>query len=69
LVRSAGEQTLIVADGFSCRSQIAGATERRGLHLAQVLQLAITEGSTLGRAERRPEDLAVSDLGERRSHG
>ncbi|MBO0715245.1 MAG: 4Fe-4S dicluster domain-containing protein, partial [Acidimicrobiales bacterium] len=30
LVRSAGEQTLIVADGFSCRSQIAGATDRRG---------------------------------------
>jgi Fe-S oxidoreductase len=43
-IRDAAEETLIVADGFSCRGQIRAGTPRRGLHLAQVLQLAFTEG-------------------------
>jgi FAD/FMN-containing dehydrogenase/Fe-S oxidoreductase len=43
-VRNAGKETLIVADGFSCREQIRQATDRRGLHLAQVLKMAIDEG-------------------------
>jgi Fe-S oxidoreductase len=40
-VRSAGEDTLIVADGFSCREQIAQGTGRQALHLAQVIQVAL----------------------------
>ena len=36
-VRRAPADTLIVADGFSCREQIAQATGRRALHLAEVL--------------------------------
>ena len=40
-VRAADEDTLIVADGFSCRAQIAAGTGRRALHTAQVLQLAL----------------------------
>ena len=40
-VRSAGEDTLIIADGFSCREQIAQATDRHALHIAQVIQMAI----------------------------
>lgn len=36
-VRAAGPETLILADGFSCREQIAQGTERRALHLAEVL--------------------------------
>ena len=36
-VRKAAPDTLIVADGFSCREQIAQATGRRPLHLAEVL--------------------------------
>jgi FAD/FMN-containing dehydrogenase/Fe-S oxidoreductase len=43
-VRSAPKDTLIVADGFSCRQQIAHATDRRALHLAQVIQMALREG-------------------------
>ncbi len=40
-VREAAPDTLIVADGFSCRSQIEQAqTGRRALHAAQVLALA-----------------------------
>jgi Fe-S oxidoreductase len=38
-VREAPASTLIVADGFSCREQIAQQTGRRALHLAEVIQL------------------------------
>jgi Fe-S oxidoreductase len=38
-VRAADAQTLVVADGFSCRQQIAHATDRRGLHLAELLRM------------------------------
>jgi Fe-S oxidoreductase len=45
-VREASHDTLLVADGFSCRSQIeqASNTERRALHAAQVLALAREHG-------------------------
>ncbi|MFI5272356.1 MAG: FAD-binding and (Fe-S)-binding domain-containing protein [Ktedonobacterales bacterium] len=39
-VRAASAETLIIADGFSCSEQIAQTTDRRALHLAQVLRLA-----------------------------
>jgi hypothetical protein len=39
-VRGADEETVIVANGFSCREQIAQTTPRAALHLAQVLALA-----------------------------
>ncbi len=40
-VREADPETLVLADGFSCREQIRQATGRRALHLAEVLQLAL----------------------------
>jgi Fe-S oxidoreductase len=40
-VRAADEGTLVVADGFSCRTQIAAGTGRRALHTAEVLRLAL----------------------------
>jgi len=40
-VRNAAPNTLIVADGFSCREQILQATGRRALHLAEVLEKAV----------------------------
>jgi FAD/FMN-containing dehydrogenase/Fe-S oxidoreductase len=43
-VREAERTTLIVADGFSCREQIAQTTQREALHLAQVLQMAMHDG-------------------------
>jgi Fe-S oxidoreductase len=43
-VRMAPADALIVADGFSCRTQIAGATNRRALHLADVIEMAGREG-------------------------
>lgn len=39
-VRAAAPETLIVADGFSCREQIRQFTGREALHLAEVLQMA-----------------------------
>jgi Fe-S oxidoreductase len=40
-VREADESTLIIADGFSCREQIAQQTNRKAMHLAQALQMAL----------------------------
>jgi Fe-S oxidoreductase len=40
-VRRAAPDTLIVADGFSCREQIRQTTGREPLHLAQVLRRAL----------------------------
>jgi Fe-S oxidoreductase len=54
-VRGATPDTLIITDGFSCRSQVDHNTDRRALHVAEVLRLAMREGST-GPSTRRPED-------------
>jgi len=35
--------SLIIADGFSCREQIAQCTDRHALHLAEVIQMALRE--------------------------
>ncbi len=42
-VRQAPEQAFIVADGFSCREQVAQQTRRTPLHLAQVIEMAIRQ--------------------------
>jgi len=42
-VREADKSTVIVTDGFSCREQIEQETDRKGMHLAQVLQMALRE--------------------------
>jgi Fe-S oxidoreductase len=44
-VREAAPDTLIIADGFSCREQISQQTERQGLHLAEVIHMAQTDGA------------------------
>jgi hypothetical protein len=40
-VREADRETLIIADGFSCREQIMHATPRHAMHLAEVIQMAL----------------------------
>jgi FAD/FMN-containing dehydrogenase/Fe-S oxidoreductase len=45
-VRRAPEDALIVSDGFSCREQIAQATGRTALHLAEAIQLAVKPSKT-----------------------
>ncbi|HET8582672.1 MAG TPA: heterodisulfide reductase-related iron-sulfur binding cluster, partial [Jatrophihabitans sp.] len=43
-VRAAPDDTLILADGFSCRGQVESGTDRKPLHLAQVIASAIHDG-------------------------
>ena len=45
-VREASPDTLIVADGFSCRTQIEHGTGRRAVHLAEVIHIALREQAT-----------------------
>ncbi len=40
-VRQAPAESLIIADGFSCREQIAQGTDRQALHLAEVISMAL----------------------------
>ena len=47
-VRDATRDTLIITDGFSCREQIAQATDRRAVHLAEVIQLGLREKNVSG---------------------
>ena len=63
-VRSADANTIIVGDGFSCREQIAQCTDRRGLHLAEVVQLALHPEALEGdvRPERAVMSLAPAPL-------
>jgi FAD/FMN-containing dehydrogenase/Fe-S oxidoreductase len=59
-VRRAAEETLILADGFSCREQIDDLTGREPLHLAEVLALAIREGTAPLERRKQPRVAVVS---------
>jgi hypothetical protein len=51
-VRAASPDTVIVADGFSCREQIAQATGRHALHLAEVIAMAADTAPAVERASQ-----------------
>jgi FAD/FMN-containing dehydrogenase/Fe-S oxidoreductase len=53
-VRQAEDDTLIIANGFSCHQQIAQGTGRTPLHLAQVIRMALREAR--GRGQDVPEE-------------
>ena len=40
-VRKAADTTLIVADGTSCRHQLADTTGRKPIHVARLLEMAL----------------------------
>ena len=40
-VRTAPRDALVITDGFSCREQVAQQSDRRALHLAEVIQMAL----------------------------
>ena len=62
-VRAALPDTLIVADGFSCREQIAQATGRRAMHLADVLKDGeLLNGPVSSAAPRSSSALSPSSL-------
>jgi FAD/FMN-containing dehydrogenase/Fe-S oxidoreductase len=55
-VREAARDTIIVADGFSCREQIAQATDREAVHVAQLLHM-----SMFGRKSRELPERAYAE--------
>ncbi len=57
-VRKAPPDWLIIADGFSCREQIAQGTGRHALHLAEVLQMAL-EPASQAASDPFPESASV----------
>lgn len=52
-VRQAPKDSLLIADGFSCKTQIEELSDRRALHTAQVIKMALVEGA--GAAGPYPE--------------
>jgi FAD/FMN-containing dehydrogenase/Fe-S oxidoreductase len=58
-VRAASDETLVIADGFSCQEQIEQQTDRAALHMAQVLQLAMRQNSLASTI--RPESIIVQE--------
>ena len=55
-VRAASEETIVVANGFSCKTQIEQAgVGRRALHVAQVMKLARERGPE-AYTPSKPED-------------
>jgi Fe-S oxidoreductase len=62
-VRAASRDTLIVSNGYSCREQIAHGTDRKALHSAEVLLMAIQAKSSrpaLHHVERSSEPAEIS---------
>ena len=53
-MRRAPRTSIIMADGFSCREQIAQETTRHALHLAEVLQMGLKTGRLV--AGTQPEE-------------
>ncbi len=51
-IRAAGPETLIVADGTSCRHQIADGSAREAIHVARVLAKSLKAG--LGQTQTKP---------------
>ncbi len=53
-IREASSQTVLLADGFSCRTQIEQGTNRRAMHIAQLIQTGLPNrpGLPIERPER-----------------
>ncbi|MGB3684096.1 MAG: heterodisulfide reductase-related iron-sulfur binding cluster, partial [Rubrobacteraceae bacterium] len=43
-MRDAGKDTILAADGFSCKTQLGHGTDRGALHVAQVIKMAMDYG-------------------------
>ncbi|MGE5181551.1 MAG: FAD-binding and (Fe-S)-binding domain-containing protein [Acidobacteriota bacterium] len=61
-VRGAARDTIVLADGFSCREQIHQGAQRRAYHIAELIAVALEEGARMSRArgfERVEEPAAL----------
>jgi Fe-S oxidoreductase len=64
-VRDAAPQTIVVADGFSCREQIAQCTGREAMHPAEVMRMGLADRG-LDRNDPYPERRFAEDRDARR---
>ncbi len=64
-VRDAKPETIVVADGFSCREQILQTTQRRALHPAEVMKMALDDRG-YARDDAYPELRFLPDVAERK---
>ena len=61
-VRNADKKSIIISNGYSCREQIEQLTDREGMHIAQVLQMALHEnGRNDSEAMNYPEKKFVDE--------
>ncbi|HWR36124.1 MAG TPA: FAD-linked oxidase C-terminal domain-containing protein [Clostridia bacterium] len=61
LLERATPETIIVADGFSCREQIAQTSDRHALHLAEVMQMALHGEQSVPKQFPEQEIVAVQE--------
>jgi len=59
-VRGAESQTVVVADGFSCKTQIEEGSGRKALHVAEVMRLAREHGRGALGSARLADDYAAA---------
>jgi len=52
-VRAAGADAVLLADGFSCRTQLDDLAGRRGVHVAELLAAAVRGGAAQARRLKR----------------
>jgi Fe-S oxidoreductase len=64
-VRDAGDDTLIIADGFSCQEQIEQETDRGALHMAHVVQLALRGDPAISHSRPEAEILKARKRAQR----
>ncbi|MFK4485363.1 FAD-binding and (Fe-S)-binding domain-containing protein [Bradyrhizobium sp. USDA 336] len=64
-VRRADPDTLVVADGTSCRHQIHDGTQREALHVARVLAMSLDRAKSLDRVKSN----LISPAAKETSHG
>jgi Fe-S oxidoreductase len=67
-VRSAEKNAIIIADGFSCREQIEQETDRKAMHTAQVLQMALFETDSDKFSPESPEKKFAEGMKLRNPH-
>jgi hypothetical protein len=53
-VEGASRDSILIADGFSCRAQIEQNTDRKAMHLAQVMRMAMDEQRSTNPSYAKP---------------
>ena len=60
-IETASQETILIADGFSCKTQIKQNSGREALHIAQVMKLALDQGQLENRQLENPAGLPRND--------